>query len=148
MTTLSIPAVKVEQDFESICDSIHADPYGVFACALGSSSRHPLEATVDLTRWGRRKTVSLEVDVGSLRLDRDGYAEWPFRWTPVHERSVMAGAGRLQFTALRSLQTAPVDLALLLDVDAKVPHRRSERISRHARGFIDELAGCLESPPE
>lgn len=147
MPATLLASTIVDDSLDSICDTIQADPYGTLCKAVGSPYSRPV-TTVEVVRFGRRREVDVEIDVGTLQIDGPRFAQWRVRWIPIGDRAMTPGCAVLQFAALRSTSAAPVQLELLVEPDRKLRRRHRERVARRARRFADDLAASLAAPPE
>jgi hypothetical protein len=148
MPATLLASTIVDDSLDSICDTIEADPYGTLCNAVGSPYSRPVRTTVEVVRFGRRREVDVEIDVGTLQIDGPRFAQWRVRWIPIGDRAMTPGCAVLQFAALRSIGAAPVQLELLVEPDRKLRRRHRERVARRARRFADDLAASLAAPPE
>ncbi len=146
MPAILVTSTIVDDSLDSICDAIESDPYGILCKAVGSPYSRPVTTTVEVIRFGRRREVGIEIDVGTLQIDGPRFAHWRIRWVPVGDRATTPGSAVLQFSALRSISAAPVQLELLVEPVWRLRRRQRERLARRGRRFADALAASLAAP--
>jgi hypothetical protein len=142
-STSTITATRlVQRDFETVCDVLVRHPRQLLGAAFNSSDQWPV---IRVQPYRLRRPAKLRFNEGTLVIESPTFAEWRFAWTPMAPGKPRGGRVRVQVQALRSAESPPTQLSLVVNTSRALHPPLRARTEDLADRVLRRMVSAIES---